>query len=118
MCTIASTPRLPEHCVEYAKVFQWPEEKPFGGVVLYHFVPFTLLCFALLFSFLLSSACSGVGFTLLFNYINNIVFILDAQLVVDGDNPNHIKWIYDKALERSKEYNIKGVTYRLTQGIN
>ena len=31
MCTIASTPRLPEHCVEYAKVLQWPEDKPFGG---------------------------------------------------------------------------------------
>lgn len=31
MCTIASTPRLPEHCVEYAKVLQWSEEKPFGG---------------------------------------------------------------------------------------
>jgi ubiquitin-activating enzyme E1 C len=31
MCTIASTPRLPEHCIEYVKVLQWPEEKPFGG---------------------------------------------------------------------------------------
>lgn len=31
LCTIAHTPRLPEHCVEYAKVLLWPKENPFGG---------------------------------------------------------------------------------------
>ena len=31
MCTIASMPRLPEHCVEYVRVLLWPKEKPFGG---------------------------------------------------------------------------------------
>lgn len=31
MCTIAHTPRLPEHCVEYVRVLLWPQEKPFGG---------------------------------------------------------------------------------------
>lgn len=31
MCTIAHTPRLPEHCVEYVKVLLWPKENPFGG---------------------------------------------------------------------------------------
>ncbi|XP_030755571.1 NEDD8-activating enzyme E1 catalytic subunit [Sitophilus oryzae] len=30
LCTIANTPRLPEHCVEYVKVVQWPKENPFG----------------------------------------------------------------------------------------
>uniref|UniRef100_A0A0K0D0K9 NEDD8-activating enzyme E1 catalytic subunit n=1 Tax=Angiostrongylus cantonensis TaxID=6313 RepID=A0A0K0D0K9_ANGCA len=34
LCTIAHTPRLPEHCVEYVKVIQWGEEKPFNAVVL------------------------------------------------------------------------------------
>lgn len=24
MCTIASTPRLPEHCIEWAKEVEWP----------------------------------------------------------------------------------------------
>uniref|UniRef100_A0A8C1GQ22 NEDD8-activating enzyme E1C n=1 Tax=Cyprinus carpio TaxID=7962 RepID=A0A8C1GQ22_CYPCA len=33
MCTIASMPRLPEHCVEYVRILLWPKEKPFGGVV-------------------------------------------------------------------------------------
>eukprot|EP01134_Creolimax_fragrantissima_P000573 CFRG0573T1 len=32
LCTIASTPRLPEHCIEYAKVVLWKEE--FGDMPL------------------------------------------------------------------------------------
>lgn len=31
MCTIASMPRLPEHCVEYVRMLQWPKDEPFGG---------------------------------------------------------------------------------------
>uniref|UniRef100_A0A1I7XQ19 NEDD8-activating enzyme E1 catalytic subunit n=1 Tax=Heterorhabditis bacteriophora TaxID=37862 RepID=A0A1I7XQ19_HETBA len=34
LCTIAHTPRLPEHCIEYVKVVQWPEEDPFSGCSL------------------------------------------------------------------------------------
>lgn len=30
LCTIANTPRLPEHAIEYAKVLLWPKEQPFG----------------------------------------------------------------------------------------
>lgn len=33
LCTIAHTPRLPEHCVEWAKIMAWPEEEPFGAGV-------------------------------------------------------------------------------------
>lgn len=32
MCTIAHTPRLPEHCIEYVRVLRWPQDKPFGGM--------------------------------------------------------------------------------------
>ncbi|KAK3519039.1 hypothetical protein QTP70_016382 [Hemibagrus guttatus] len=70
MCTIASMPRLPEHCIEYVRILQWPKETPFGdGVAL------------------------------------------------DGDNPEHIQWVFQKSLKRAAEFSITGVTYRLTQGV-
>ncbi|VDK48623.1 unnamed protein product [Anisakis simplex] len=34
LCTLANTPRLPEHCVEYVKMIQWDTEKPFDGAAL------------------------------------------------------------------------------------
>ncbi|RIB17392.1 hypothetical protein C2G38_1968817, partial [Gigaspora rosea] len=27
ICTIANTPRLPEHCIEWVSVIQWPKER-------------------------------------------------------------------------------------------
>jgi ubiquitin-activating enzyme E1 C len=71
LCTIAHTPRLPEHCIEYARLLLWPKEKPFG----------------------------------------------DDATAIDGDDPAHISWIYEKAVERGAQYGIQGITYRLTQGV-
>ncbi|KAK2165259.1 hypothetical protein NP493_1376g01057 [Ridgeia piscesae] len=70
MCTIAHTPRLPEHCIEYVRVLLWPQEHPFG-----------------------------------------------ASVGIDGDDPDHIKWIYEHAVDRANQYGITGVDYRLTQGV-
>lgn len=67
ICTIANTPRLPEHCIEWARIIKWPEERP------------------------------GVKF--------------------DADNPDHMKYMFDTATKRAEQYNIRGVTYRLTQGV-
>lgn len=69
LCTIAHTPRLPEHCVEYVKVVQWIEEGPFGGAAL------------------------------------------------DADDPAHVDWVLEKALERAQKYGINGVDRRLTHGV-
>lgn len=68
LCTIANTPRLPEHCIEYVKVIQWSKENPWD-------VP------------------------------------------IDGDDPQHINWIYEKAMERATQFGIQGTTYRLVQGV-
>lgn len=38
-------------------------------------------------------------------------------VTVDGDDPAHIQWIFEKSLDRAKEYGIEGITYRLTQGV-
>lgn len=70
LCTIAHTPRLPEHCIEYVRLLLWPQEKPFGD-----------------------------------------------DTAIDGDNPDHITWIFEKATERAASFHIAGVTYRLTQGV-
>jgi len=67
LCTIANTPRLPEHCIEWAATLQWPEVYP--------------------------------------------------KDKLDGDNPEHVTWVFEKSLGRAKEHNIPGVTYRLTQGV-
>ncbi|GAB1310804.1 NEDD8 activating enzyme [Madurella fahalii] len=67
LCTLASIPRQPEHCIEWAHVIAWDQEKPFPKL--------------------------------------------------DKDDPEHITWLYQKALQRAHEFNIPGVTYSLTQGV-
>ncbi|XP_063360241.1 NEDD8-activating enzyme E1 catalytic subunit [Cydia amplana] len=70
LCTIANTPRLPEHCIEYVKVLQWSKENPWGNTT-----------------------------------------------ALDGDDPQHLAWVLEKAQERAMKHGITGVTYRLTQGV-
>jgi ubiquitin-activating enzyme E1 C len=67
LCTIATIPRQPEHCIEWAHIIAWDQEKPFPNL--------------------------------------------------DKDDPEHITWLYQKALLRAREFNIPGVTYSLTQGV-
>eukprot|EP00127_Corallochytrium_limacisporum_P007341 Clim_evm28s247 gene=Clim_evmTU28s247 len=67
LCTIASTPRIPEHCIEWAKIIAWPES------------------------------------------------FKDEEL--DLDSPKHLQWLYEKSCERAKEFDIQGVTMRLTLGV-
>ncbi|KAJ6628655.1 Nedd8-activating enzyme E1 catalytic subunit [Pseudolycoriella hygida] len=68
LCTIATTPRLPEHCIEYVKIIQWEKENPFG-------------------------------------------------VALDGDDPQHLSWVYERAQDRANHFRITGLTYRLVQGV-
>ena len=46
------------------------------------------------------------------------VFAAPAEDVpIDGDNPDHILWLFEKARSRANQYGIQGVSYRLTQGV-
>lgn len=67
LCTLATIPRQPEHCIEWAHIIAWEQDKPFSSL--------------------------------------------------DKDDPEHITWLYQKALARAQEFGISGVTYSLTQGV-
>ena len=53
LCTIAETPRLPEHCISYAHIMMWPS--------------------------------------------------LRADDKLDKDNPEHMRWIFERAAERAQQ---------------
>lgn len=36
---------------------------------------------------------------------------------LDGDDPQHVSWVYEKAQERANSFNITGLSYRLVQGV-
>lgn len=67
LCTLATIPRQPQHCIEWAHIIAWEEHRK--GEIL------------------------------------------------DTDDPEHITWLYQKALSRAEEFKIPGVTYSLTQGV-
>jgi NEDD8-activating enzyme E1 len=67
LCTLATIPRQPEHCIEWAHIIAWDEER--------------------------------------------------KDITLDNDDPEHITWLYQKALARAKQFNIEGVTYSRTQGV-
>jgi len=39
----------------------------------------------------------------------------DQDFSIDGDDPAHITWIFEKSSERASSYGIQGVTYRCLQ---
>eukprot|EP00873_Tetraselmis_striata_P019120 jgi/Tetstr1/439384/TSEL_027819.t1 len=67
LCTLAETPRSAAHCIEYAHLIQWGNERPAEA----------------------------------FN----------------ADVEEHMRWVYEKALERANQFGIAGVTYQYTQGV-
>ncbi|EZG08386.1 hypothetical protein H106_02410 [Trichophyton rubrum CBS 735.88] len=67
LCTIATIPRQPQHCIEWAHQIAWVEQR------------------------------KGEEF--------------------DGDDLEHVTWIYQTALERAKQFSIPGVTFSMSQGV-
>jgi len=46
------------------------------------------------------------------------MFGVSETVSIDGDDPHHLDWIYQRSLERADEFRITGVTYRLAQGLS
>mmetsp|Transcript_1726 Transcript_1726/g.4037 ORF Transcript_1726/g.4037 Transcript_1726/m.4037 type:complete len:434 (+) Transcript_1726:764-2065(+) len=67
LCTLAETPRSAAHCIEYAHLIQWENER------------------------------AGEAF--------------------NADCEEHMRWVFDKALERANHHGISGVTYQYAQGV-
>eukprot|EP01054_Gregarina_sp_Poly1_P000906 Gregarina_sp_Poly_1__905@NODE_1217_length_4752_cov_23_215795_g680_i3_p2_GENE_NODE_1217_length_4752_cov_23_215795_g680_i3NODE_1217_length_4752_cov_23_215795_g680_i3_p2_ORF_typecomplete_len382_score36_33ThiF/PF00899_21/3_4e45UAE_UbL/PF14732_6/0_00022E2_bind/PF08825_10/0_00023_NODE_1217_length_4752_cov_23_215795_g680_i32091354 len=40
-----------------------------------------------------------------------------ADCPLDTDNPDHVNWLYEQAVERARTFNISGVTLQLTIGV-
>lgn len=38
-------------------------------------------------------------------------------VALDGDDPQHLSWVYERALDRANQFHITGLTYRLVQGV-
>jgi ubiquitin-activating enzyme E1 C len=93
MCTIASTPRIPEHCIQYAMQVEWPRLTELTTAKTY----------------VMSEKkddddddAAGGG---------------DGGVTMDKDSPLHMTWLFDRAAERAAEFGIAGVTYKLTQQV-
>lgn len=90
ICTIANTPRLPEHCIEWASVLEWP--RVMGG----------------------ECVCAHAQRRIR-EHVAHHHTTPDKKL--DNDDPEHISWLLEKAQSRASQFGIQGVTWSLTQGV-
>jgi len=93
LCTIADVPRIPEHCIQYALILLWPK---------------------------LLSLNSPEDFKMAEkpkDWDEKKEWEPPSAVKLDKDDPLHMTWIFRRAEERATKYNIKGVTYLLTQQV-
>lgn len=92
-CTIASIPRRPEHCIAYAHKILWNR----------------------LVSLKTADDYKMVG---LKEKDKNGNLIPDpCGVTLDKDDVEHMSWIFRRAEERAKEFNIEGVTFNKTMQV-
>jgi len=93
LCTIADVPRIPEHCIQYALLMQWPY----------------LLELKAVDNFKLADRPKEKEGEKLPEPPNAVK--------LDKDDILHMSWIFRRAEERAKQFNITGVTFHLTQQV-
>jgi ubiquitin-activating enzyme E1 C len=94
LCTIASKPRKPEHCVAYAVQILWPLLEEFKGVKDYKMRS------------RLKPIVEGEDPEL-----------EEAKIPFDNDDPAHMTWIWQRSVERAKEFNITEPSYNQTMQV-
>ena len=82
LCTLAETPRCAAHCIEYARLIQWPRE-----------------------------------FRVAREKNPSTETPSEEAPAFDGDDPDHVRWVFEKASERACAFGISGVTLSFTQGV-
>jgi len=87
-CTIASIPRRPEHCIAYAHKMLWPRLKSLKTASEYDMVS-----------------------------VDDKNTPDPNGVKLDKDDVEHMSWIFNRAVERAKKFNIEGVTYNLTMQV-
>ena len=85
LCTLATIPRQPQHCIEWAHIIAWEEQRKGAN------------------------RCESSK--------GNLALTYSSGDILDTDDPEHITWLYQRALKRAQEFNIPGVTYSMTQGV-
>jgi ubiquitin-activating enzyme E1 C len=88
MCTPAVNPRIPEHCIQYALLFRWPNLMAIESPEEYK----------------------------LFEPTETRTENPDP-VTLDKDDAVHMTWIYNQALEWGAKHKIAGVTYSLTMQV-
>jgi len=94
LCTIADVPRIPEHCVQYVMILVWPRLKTLDTVDKFELFEKP------------KDWDDSKG-----------MWEPPGLIKLDKDDPLHMSWIFRRAEERAKTFNIKGVTYHLTQQV-
>jgi ubiquitin-activating enzyme E1 C len=89
MCTLASVPRLPEHCIAFAREKLWNLLQSFTSATQYE---------------MYAPKQPGDEFE-------------PCAVSFDADNSEHMSWVFARACERAKQFNIQGVTYSLTMQV-
>jgi len=93
LCTIASKPRKPEHCIAYALMVEWPRLESFTSAKQYKLGAPTQLD------------------------AEGNPKVEEGKIKLNKDDPQHMTWLMDRANERADKFNIKGVTYMMTMQV-
>lgn len=87
-CTIASIPRRPEHCIAYAHKMLWPRLRSLKTASEYDMVS-----------------------------VDDKNTPDPNGVKLDKDDVEHMSWIFNRAVERAKKFNIEGVNFNLTMQV-